>query len=117
MNSKYQDFIFQAYTAFNRQDIKALLAFISDGVSWPDDDDDHRLHGKDAVRAYWLKKWETTRPYDKPVAISALSEEVSVVRIEQLVYDLDGAVISEGIFEHTFEIKDRLIVRMDLTKL
>lgn len=56
MNSKHKDLILQAYAAFNRQDANALLALVGDDVDWPEDD--VRLHGKDAVRAYWLKEWQ-----------------------------------------------------------
>lgn len=115
MNSRHKDLILQAYAAFNRQDADALLALLSDDVDWPGDD--VRLHGKDAVRAYWLKKWAKNHPHDEPVAISDLSEETSVVRINQVVYALDGSVISRGMFEQTYQIKDKLIVRMDLKKL
>ena len=115
MNSKHKDLILQAYAAFNRQDANALLALVGDDVDWPEDD--VRLHGKDAVRAYWLKEWAKIHPHDEPVAISDLSEERSAVRIDQVVYALDGSVISRGMFEHTYQIKDGLIVRMDLKNL
>ncbi|KAM3096779.1 nuclear transport factor 2 family protein [Phormidesmis sp. 146-35] len=115
MNSRHKDLILQGYAAFNRQDANELLTLLSDDVDWPGDD--VRLHGKDAVRAYWLKKWAKNHPHDEPVAIRDLSEERSAVRIDQVVYALDGSVISRGIFEMTFQIKDKLIVRMDLKRL
>jgi hypothetical protein len=115
MNSRHKDLILQAYAAFNRQDADALFALVSDDVDWPKDD--VRLHGKDAVRAYLLEKWAKNHPHDEPVAIRDLSEERSAVHIDQVVYALDGSVISKGMFEMTFQIKDKLIVRMDLKEL
>lgn len=90
MNWKHKDLILQAYAAFNRLDANALLALVGDDVDWPEDD--VRLHGKDAVRAYWLKEWAKIHPHDEPVAISDLWEERSAVRIDQVVYALDGSV-------------------------
>ena len=40
-----------------------------------------------------------------------------VVHISQVVRDLDGAVVSSGAFEHTYEIRNGLVARMDLRKL
>ncbi|MEH2455066.1 nuclear transport factor 2 family protein [Nostoc sp.] len=68
MNSKHKDLILQAYAAFNRQDANALLALVGDDVDWPEDD--VRLHGKDAVRAYWLKESGQTHHVNKRVVFS-----------------------------------------------
>ncbi|GAP94301.1 hypothetical protein NIES2104_08120 [Leptolyngbya sp. NIES-2104] len=64
-----------------------------------------------------LGKWAKTRPHDEPVAMSDLSEERSAVHIDQVVYALDGSVISRGMFEMTFQIEDKLIVWMNFKKL
>ena len=101
-----------AYAAYNRRDGEALLALVSEDVDWPDGSS--RLHGRAALRAYWTRQWAVTRTHDEPVEITDFSPAKSVVRIRQVVRALGGTKISEGSFDHVYQIKSGLIVRMDI---
>ncbi len=44
----------EAYRFFNDRDVGALLDNMTDDVQWPDVANAHVLHGKEAIRGYWL---------------------------------------------------------------
>ena len=104
-----------AFAAYNSRDVDRLLAAVGDDVDWPDGA--ARLHGKDAVRRYWLEQWTRVRTHDEPVAFAVLGRDVAEVRIEQVVRDLDGRVVSAGAFRHTFHLRDGRIARLDIAPL
>jgi ketosteroid isomerase-like protein len=109
----HRELLLQAYAAYNRQDVAALVALISDDVDWPDDDAG-RLHGKDEVRAYWTEQWARTRTHDEPVGFSERNDGRTAVHISQVVRSLDGPAISKGQFLHLHRIEGGRIVRMDI---
>ena len=102
----------EAYAAYNRRDEDALLALVSEDVSWPNSSS--RLHGKDELRAYWGQQWAETRTHDEPLTITRLTPDTSIVRISQVVARLDGTIISQGIFDHTLRTENDLIARLDI---
>ncbi len=55
------------YDAFKARDIDA----VTDDVGWPNAWEGGRLHGKEAVRAYWLRQWNEIDPHVEPVSIAA----------------------------------------------
>ena len=75
----------QLYAAFNSQDAERLLALVTDDVNWPDGT--ARLHGKNAVRAYWARQWIPAHTHD----------ELSTAR-----------------FVHIFQLRGGLVSRMDI---
>jgi len=108
-----QDLVVDAYAAFNRRDVKALLDLVSDDVDWPDGDD--RLVGKAAVKQYWLRQWTTTRTHGEPLRFTAVSPQELVVDISQTVQDLDGRALSRGLFQHFLYVAGGLIKRLDIS--
>jgi len=108
-----QDLVVDAYAAFNRRDVKALLDLVSEDMDWPDGDD--RLVGKAAVKQYWLRQWTTTRTHGEPLRFTAVSPQELVVDISQTVQDLDGRALSRGLFQHSLYVAGGLIKRLDIS--
>ena len=102
------------YGAFNRRDAEAVLAFMSDDVEWPNAMEGTVLHGKDPIREYWRHQWSVVDPQVEPIEIRGVSENRSAVRVNQVVRTPDGTLISEGRLEHVFDVRDGLIVRMEV---
>lgn len=113
--SKHRELIGRLYHAYNARDLEALSALVQEDVDWPDGD--RRLHGRAAVRDYWAKQWSRIHTHDEVVGVVDQTPRRTVVRISQVVRALDGAVVSSGAFEHTYEIRDGIVARMDLRKL
>ncbi len=109
----HRELLLEAYSAYNRQDLDALVARVSDDVDWPDGHAG-RLHGKEEVRAYWTEQWSRTRTHDEPVSFSRLDDGRTAVHIRQTVRSLTGSVIAEGEFLHLHRIEGGRIVRLDI---
>lgn len=103
------------YDAYNGRDLEALVAFTSEAVDWPDGD--QRLHGRAAVSQYWSRRWACVHTRDEVIGIADLGSGRTAVRISQVVRDIDGAMLSSGTFEHVYEFRDGLVVRMNIREI
>src|ERR1700729_2268797 len=84
------------YQAFNTRDPNAVLAAMTDDVDWPNAWEGGRVHGKDAVRAYWTRQWNEIDPHVEPVAITTRQDGRVAVDVHQVVRALDGNLLGEG---------------------
>jgi hypothetical protein len=104
----------QAYFAFNKRDIDAALALMTQDVSWPKASEGGRVVGKEEIRAYWTRQWGEFDPHVEPLAIIEGDGGKVRVRVHQLVKSLQGDVLSDSEVVHVFTVKDGLIAAMDL---
>ena len=102
------------YAAFNARDIDAVLAALAEDVDWPNAWEGGRLRGREAVRAYWTRQWAEIDGRVEPVDIEALGDGRFAVDVAQTVRDLDGQLLSEGRVRHVYELREGLVVRMDV---
>lgn len=102
------------YRAFNSRDIDAVLAAMSDDVDWPNAWEGGRIHGKDAIRAYWARQWQEIDPHVEPISIGARADGRVAVDVHQVVRTLDGDLLADGRVVHVYSIVDGLIARMDV---
>jgi len=100
------------YEAYNAQDVDYLLTLVSNDVDWRDGAG--RLHGKDAVRRYWIEQSARIQTHAEPVEFRNLGHGVVQIRVEQIVRDLAGDTISEGAFQHRYRLHGSSITHMDL---
>ncbi len=108
-----ESLLLRAYLAFNAQDLDGLLALVAEDVDWPDDDGG-RLHGKEALSAYWSEQWTRVRAHDHPVAFEQRGDGRVAVRVRQAVRALDGTTISTGELTHLHRIDGARIAGMDV---
>ena len=109
-----QTLIAEAYSAFNRRDIDAALALMSENVSWPKASEGGRVVGKEEIRAYWTRQWKDFDPHVEPVEIIVRDGNNTAVKVHQLVKTLGGDVLSDTYVWHIYTITRGLIERMDL---
>jgi ketosteroid isomerase-like protein len=100
------------YAAYNRRDADGLLVLLTDDVDWPNGN--ARLHGKDALRGYWLEQWTRVHTHDEPSEPVELGDGRIAVRVDQTVRTLDGSPVSTARFVHLFQLRDGLTARMDI---
>lgn len=110
-----QVLLLRAYLAYNAQDLDRLVAFVSDDVDWPDDQGS-RLHGTQALVAYWTEQWARVRVHDQPVALRQLDDGRIAAHVSQVVRSLDGAVLSTGEFTHLHRFDGDRIARLDIRR-
>lgn len=107
--------LLQAYEAYNRRDLDALVGLVGDDIDWPDGQ--RRLHGKAEVRDYWIQQWFRTRTHDQPVTFTRHLDGRIAVTIDQVVHAPDGAVISRGRFLHLHRLQSGRLAAMHLQSL
>jgi len=103
-----------AYSAFNRRDIDAALALMSENVSWPKASEGGRVVGKQEIPAYWTRQWQEFDPRVEPVEVIDREGGETHVKVRQLVKSLSGEVLSDSEVWHVYTIANGLIERMDL---
>ncbi len=104
----------RAYSGFNKRDIDAVLALMTEDVNWPKASEGGRAVGKEEVRAYWTRQWGEFDPHVEPLAITEGDGGKIRVRVHQLVKNLQGGILSDGEVFHVFTLKTGLIAAMDL---
>ena len=109
-----QTLISQAYSAFNRRDIDAALALMSENVSWPKASEGGRASGKQEIRAYWTRQWKQFDPHVDTIEVIDREAGITDVKVHQLLKSLAGDVLSDSEVWHVYTIANGLIERMDL---
>jgi ketosteroid isomerase-like protein len=104
----------RVYSAFNRRDIDGALALMSEDVDWPKASEGGRVVGKEAIREYWTRQGSEFDPHVEPVEVKENPAGMVEVKVHQVVKDLKGAVISDQMVMHVFQLSEGLIQRMDV---
>ena len=100
--------------AFNRRDIDAVLAMMSEEVDWPNAWKGGRLTGREAVRDYWTAQWAEIDPHVEPLSVSERADGSLALRVKQVVRSSDGELLGEDEVVHVYRIRAGLIDRMDV---
>jgi len=111
-----RDLLTNTYNAFNARDIDAVLAVMRADVDWPNGWEGGRVYGREGVRDYWARQWAAIDPHVEPVGFDTDETGRTVVKVHQVVRDLEGNLISEGMVEHVYLIEDGLIKSMEIRK-
>jgi hypothetical protein len=104
----------EAYAAFNRRDIDAVLALMNSDVDWPNGMEGGRVHGREEVRAYWKRQWGILDPHVEPVQMTPDGAGNMVVEVHQVVRDLSGNILEDKMVRHVYAIREGLIERMEI---
>src|SRR5882672_2608234 len=96
------DLLRNVYNAFNARDIDAVLAAMSADVDWPNGWEGGRVYGREGVRDYWTRQWAAIDPRVEPVSFDTDEAGHTVVKVHQVVRDLEGNVIADGMVEHVY---------------
>ena len=104
----------RAYAAFNARDIDAALTTMHPDIEWPKAFEGGYVRGHAAIRDYWMRQWAEINPEVQPVGIVARPEGALAVQVQQLVRDLAGATLFEGVVQHVYTLQEGLLRRMDI---
>jgi hypothetical protein len=111
------DLLMTVYRAFNARDIDAVLAAMSADVDWPNGWEGGRVYGHDGIRVYWTRQWAAIDPRVEPIGFDIDETGRVVVKVHQVVRDLEGKVLAEGMIEHAYLIEGGLIKSMEIRQL
>ena len=104
----------KAYAAFNARDIDAALAAMHADVDWPNGMEGGSVHGHDGVHDYWTRQWGMIEPHVEPVRFEEDADGRTVVHVHQVVRDLSGNVVADGMVQHVYLIEDGLVRSMEI---
>jgi uncharacterized protein (TIGR02246 family) len=110
----HEQLLRSAYAAFNARDIDAALSLMHPDVDWPNVMEGTRAHGREAVRAYWTRQFETIRSRVDPQRFTTDAEGRIVVQVHQVVRDASGELLADQTVEHVYTLRDGLVARMDV---
>jgi hypothetical protein len=103
-----------AYRDFNARRLESVLARMAPDVVWPNGMEGGFVHGHEGVREYWMRQWAILDPHVEPVEISPDEQGRWIVQVHQVVHDRQGKLLVDQIVHHAYQIRDSLIVRMDI---
>lgn len=79
------------------------------------------LHGREAVREYWTRRWAMVSPHVAPVGFQRTADGAIVVQVRQTVRDLEGQPLTgqtHGLDDrtvgHVFRFRDGKVARFDI---
>lgn len=108
------DLLTRIYDAFNARDIDAVLAVMHPEVDWPNGWEGGRVYGHEGIRDYWTRQWAAIDPRVEPAGFDMDETGRTIVKVHQVVRDLEGKVIAEGFVEHVYQVEDGLIQSMEI---
>jgi len=111
---KDQELIKTAYAAFNARDIDAILQVMHPEVKWSRAWEGDYAAGHEELRAYWERQWKEIDPRVKPISFQKNNNGTLEVEVEQLVRDLAGDLLFDGLVKHIYVINKGLIQQMDI---
>jgi hypothetical protein len=114
MKNQVQDLIKKAYSAFNSRDIDTALSTFHSNVQWPKAFEGGYVSGHNEIREYWTRQWAEINPNVEPIRITERQNGTIEVEILQIVKDLKGNIMFEGIVKHIYTIQDNLLQKMDI---
>lgn len=104
----------RAYQDFNARNIEAVLSQMHPDVQWANGLEGGHVHGRDNVRAYWKRQFETLDPHVEPVRIDVDTNSNWTVEVHQVVKDAEGNLLLDTTVYHTYQFRDGFITRMDI---
>ena len=104
------------YDAFNARDIETILAQLQPDVKWANGLEGGYVWGRDNVRAYWLKQFETLRPHLEILDLQEDDAGRAVFTLHQSVRDLSGALLVEQQVRHRFTLQDGKIALFEIVE-
>jgi hypothetical protein len=102
------------YRDFNARHLDAVLAHMHPAVDWPNGMEGGRVHGHEELRDYWTRQWAILDPHVTPVEIEPDEDGRMVVRVHQVIRNLEGKVLVDQMVNHAYRFHDSVIVRMDI---
>ncbi|MBY3136917.1 nuclear transport factor 2 family protein [Rhizobium laguerreae] len=121
MSNNNVEMIQRIYHSFNARDIDGVLTVLSDDIAWANGMDGGHVHGREAVRDYWMRQWAIVSPHVEPVAFETTEDGAVAVEVIQSVFDLNGQPLEgqthglkDNTVTHVFRMEGDKIVRFDI---
>jgi hypothetical protein len=108
-------FIQNLYQLFNDRKIDEIIVHLDKDVKWANGMDGDFVYGHEGVREYWTKQFEVIQSKVKPLTIEVESGVIKV-HVNQVVHDMNGALLADQLRDHYFRLKDDKIIEFGIRK-
>ncbi len=116
MTETNKDILTNTYQFFNERNIDAILELMDEHVHWPNGWEGGYVEGHEGVRDYWTRQWKEINPRVDPVGFAETTGGRVVVDVHQVVKDINGQLVFDGMIKHVYTMKDGLIEAMEIQK-
>ncbi len=114
MIEEYKDILVRAYQLFNARDIDAVLLLMDANVHWPNGWEGGYVEGHGEVRNYWTRQWKEINPNVQPISFTENEDGKIEVGVYQVVKDMQGNILLDGLVTHAYAIENGLIKGMEI---
>jgi ketosteroid isomerase-like protein len=110
-----EDTLRQAYEAFNARDIEAAVGLMHPEVDWPNAWEGGRVIGREAVRSYWTRQFESILSTVEPERFVHEPDGSVTVTVHQVVRDAKtNEVQADTRVRHRYWLEGELVTRMEV---
>lgn len=110
-----EDTLRRAYEAFNARDIEAAIALMHPEVDWPNAWEGGRAIGREAVRDYWTRQFESILSTVEPERFDHEPDGSVTVTVHQVARDAKtNEVQADAHVLHRYWLEGDLIIRMEV---
>jgi hypothetical protein len=100
------DLLFQElYKNFNERRIDLVIAQMTKDVKWANGMDGGYVYGRKGVEEYWTRQFKMINSKVTPIEIREEQGRV-ILKIHQVVHDLNGNLLANEMTEHIFYLND-----------
>lgn len=103
-----------AYNAFNGRDLETALSVMHPEVEWPNGMEGGTVYGHSGVREYWTRQWGLIDPSVIPTRLTHLEDGRVLVDVHQVVRDLNGNLLKDGMIQHVYQFQDGFVKSMEI---
>lgn len=114
MEKQTKNLINKAYSAFNARDIDTALSTMHPDIQWPKAFEGGYVRGQPEIKKYWIRQWAEINPTVDPIEFNDRQDGTLEIVVHQIVKDLDGNLMSDGIVKHIYTLQDGLLRTMDI---
>lgn len=111
------DLLRRMYQQFNRREVESVLGTMEADVDWPNAIEGTRLRGRDAVREYWKRQFESVNPTVEPQGFATEPDGRIAVAVHQVVRDKAGSLVADRMVEHVYTLRNGMIASMEIRNL
>ena len=107
--SANKEFLQNLYDAFNKREIETIISLMRPDVKWANGVEGGFVHGRDAVREYWINQFKDIQPELETLEFETDAKNRNVVTVHQIIKDLQGKVLADVTVHQIFTIEDGLV--------
>jgi hypothetical protein len=81
-------------------------------VEWSNGMEGGMLHGREAVRDYWLRQGEVMSTHVDPIDFTMIDERRVAATIAMKMHDMDGSLMMDQQLVHVYTIENNMVTKM-----